>query len=392
MPAKSISNWVDDISLRLIGGQHLLLRTPPRLGKTRLLHRVVEAIGSSAIYVDGKKFNEENQRECQANLFGKLEESLKQSGESQIVFDSADSALRLSQGPGLEGRLYREIINGPFSSSIGVIISARCSTSIQRLRSGSPLAGRLQPVTPPHGHHLPDQSREWVGNSSLLALAISEVGEEFLADRLEQDTSYISDVRAAAVDSLQGIAPDPTLLGYVERTALEGLLYEGGWTKLYHRLSKKLLAEDHGAPFWPSTLQESASKFATLIDGHSTAIWNDRYMYRDIIPLKNFLSLVRSQTDCNLRLMGGRSVSQRDVSTHEIDILRQVPGVECRFINATDYPDLHERHLSLGSSGWVLPQVHVIVQRQRAGNAIIAPAAAFPFNYSDIWRRSVVPL
>lgn len=396
---ESIQVWVDDIAYRLVGGERLLLRLPPRVGKSHLLSLVREALGSSAVLADGQEFTEGSQAQKKQQIEDDLLEAIGKYGSAQLLFDSYDQALLRSQGARLQTWLAGRLIDSEHSRDIGALFTARCGTEVLRAGAGSPLMSRVTPVDPPvmsaRDYLDGDWStvQDWFGDSSLLA-AQAQSAECFaplpIADRLEQDLSYLRDIQKAAGDALARQRLEPVRDSFLARSATQGLLTNEGTTQLFERLKGYLLAPPDDDPAWPDGWSTSVSKFCWLVAEAKEVTWIDRYMYRDIEPLRKFLQEIVGRTGCKVHLLGGRTVSGRDVSRAELLRLSVLPGVDARYMNPAHFADLHDRHLFTNPGGWVLPQVHVIVGKQAAGSAVAVPSASFGVDYLSIWHQSLI--
>lgn len=386
-----VGDWVDDIAFQLLEGDRLLLRLPPRIGKTRLAEALRDSLDETAILIDGAAVTEVGQLQFRVELERRIRSTIEAHGSAQLIFDSFDRALHLSQGARLQTWLVSLIVDGDVARDIGALFTARCSTEIHRSGAGSPLMSRVRPIDPPERAIADDDLSAWFGSSACLADRCGADGPTALADRLELDESYIADVRGAALAELRAGVVDPVRSSHSARSALQGLFAGSAPTRLFERLRDRLLAAPNEVPAWPADGAASTTKFAGLIGAARSVIWSDRYMYRDIEPLRDFLRKVVDRTGCSIQLLGAEEVSARQVSKPELARLTAVPGVEARFMLPADRPELHERHLYVGPGGWVVPQVHVIVGRQRVGNSVVASVASFATDYPTIWRRSTVP-
>jgi len=395
-----VRNWVDQTAHNLVGGQRLLLRLPPRVGKTYLANLLQETLGASAVVVDGANFLESNQASNREQIEARLLSAIENYGSAQLIFDSYDRALVRSQGARLQTWLSSRLIDGEYARDVGALFTARCSTNVHRRGAGSPLMSRVIPVLPPllePGFGIQDaltSAREWFGESALLAEqadAPDNFAPQSVADRFEHDLSYVDDVRRASAAQLAKGNVNPDRDSFAARCAVYGLLTEAGSTKLFDRLKDLLTAGPADDPSWPDEWSASVAKFAQLVAGAEEVIWVDRYMYRDVEPLRAFLVAVTTSTDCRIRLLGSSEVNGRSVSRAEMLRVAVVPGVDARWMTQSDFRDLHDRHLVTGVGGWVVPQVHVIVGKQAPGSTVAAPVVSFGVDYLSIWRRSRLP-
>lgn len=394
----TVQKWVDDTAYELVGGQRLLLRLSPRVGKSHLVRLLENALGGSCVLIDGATFTELSQASQRQQLEARLLDAIKVHGSAQLIFDSYDKAIARSQGPRLQTWLSSRLIDSDYAQDVGALFTARCSTEIQRPGAGSPLMSRVTPIDPPLLE--PQEAdevvsmREWFGESALLAEQAHSPGRFepiTLADRLEQDLSYIDDVRKALASTIANGRLDRDSDSFPARCAAYGLLTKDGTTKLFHRLRTALTSSPADDPNWPEDWAASVAKFCVLVAGADEVIWTDRYMYRDVEPLRAFLKAVTSRAGCKIRVLGSDNLNGRSVSRAELLRIAAVPGVEARWMTPADFRDLHDRHLVTGTGGWVVPQVHVIVGKQAPGNTVAAPAVSFGVDYHAIWRRSIAP-
>jgi len=396
---RSTSAWIEEVAYKLVGGQRFILRLPPRVGKTYLVRELAEFIGSSAIYVDGHAFTDMTHKAELEALASRIEETVKGPGGAQVLFDSYDTAVSRPGGARLQNWLSRRLIDGVNAQDIGAMFTARCSTQVERPGAGSPLLSRVSPIDPPKLGISPiadvaPEVEEWFGDSSLLAdqaLSTEDFSPTTVADRCEQDRSYLQDVREAAPEVLRRQRIDEEFDSVGARSAASGLFTSAGPTLLFKRLEASLQPPPSMDPRWPSVLAGSVQKFADLVAGAQTVTWCDRYMYRDIQPLRSFLQAVVTTAGCQVRLLGAPAIGDRGISRAEMLRLNLIPGVEARFITPADHYDLHDRHVFVGSGGFVVPQVHVIVGEQRPGSAVAAAVSRFGVNYDVVWERSIQP-
>lgn len=214
---------------------------------------------------------------------------------------------------------------------------------------------------------------------------------QVLIDQFELDPSYITDVRGAAQVQIERGALDPSHDPYPARCAVYGLLHPSGKTRFLERIEPALLASPESNPAWPERPSASIDRFLELISGSDQVLWSDRYMFRDIEPLRSFLQAVIGRSGTKIHLLGGREVSDRTVTRAEMARLTSLKDVSARWMSPSDHRDLHERHLVTDTGGWVVPQVHVIVGRQQPGSAVAARTSGFGVDYWTIWGRSIEP-
>lgn len=333
-------------------------------------------------------------------LESRLSLTLSVHGSAQLIFDSYDRALARTQGARLQSWLTSKLVDGNFAQDIGALFTARCGTEIHRAGAGSPLMSRVLPISPPvirYADDLPPDMADavaWFGDSALLA-SRAVIGKKFvpvsLVDQIELDSSYARDVRVAAPLQVKRETVDYDLDQYAERCAVHGLLTDSGPTRLFERLRGSLVIRPSLDPVWPSDWAGSVGKFIRIVGSSEEVIWSDRYMYRDIERLRKFLKCIVSKTGVKILLLGSRELNGRPVAPVEMARLSAVPGVDARWMTREQFKVLHERHLSTGVGGWVIPQVHVIVGIQAPGSAVAAATSAFGVDYRLMWRNATRP-
>jgi hypothetical protein len=380
----------------MFDGKTLLFFTPARLGKTYLARQVLGVLSDTALYIDGKGFTEDNQAALRDEVQSEVDNLIRRHGCAQIIFDSYERALQRSQGGRLQSWLNNLLVDGTNARDIGALFTARSGAPIIKTGAGSPFTSRAVEVDSPQ---LPDRAeyasiRSWLGDSVLLAQQAGDL-ENFTptstVDRLRRDLSYLHDVRQAAGVSLAANIFDGDELTYVQRSAHQGLTTEGGQTRLYAALESDIHESPSSSPVWPASSVAAERKFASMLAGSTQAIWSDRFMYRDAIPLRAFAAKAIASTGCKIRLLGKPEVSDRRVSRAEMGVLNSLPGLEARWMHEADITALHDRHLALDTGGWVLPQVHVIIGKQHPGSAVVAPTSEFGVDYEQVWRRAIAP-
>ncbi|BAS07716.1 hypothetical protein AHiyo4_11380 [Arthrobacter sp. Hiyo4] len=343
--------------------------------------RLGAELGGSAVLIDGADFSALSQEDQRARIEVPLLAAIEKHGSAQLIFDSYDRAIVGPKGARLQSWLTSRLIDGAYAQDVGSIFTARCGTELTRTGAGSPLMSRVTPLDPPRLQlediEADEQNtiHEWFGESALLAERATNSGSFdpiAIADRFEQDLSYIDDVQKAASAAIARGYMNRESDSFAARCAAYGLLTEKGTTILHERLRPALTATSATDPKWPGDWEACIAKFSQLVAGAHEVIWSDRYMYRDIQTLRAFLKKVTERTTCNIRLLGGQAVNDRSISVAEMHLLNNLACVEARWMTDADYWILHDRHLDIGLGGWVLPQVHVIVGKQDPGSAVVA--------------------
>jgi len=367
------------------------------MGKSHLVRLLATTLGPTAVVVDGADFTEADQAGQRARLQSALESTLEEHGSAQLLFDGFDRALMRTQGPRLQAWLTKQLVDGKHARDLGALFTARCSTATHRGGAGSPLMSRVAPILPPTGGAPTSEAEvesSWFGDAALLDDHVERVGEltpELLVDQFELDPTFLADVRATAGVLIARGTVDPVHDSYAARCAAYGLIHTGRKTRFLERLESSLLASPEPNPAWPEQFETSIDRFVDLIAGADQVLWSDRYMFRDVEPLRSFVQAVVSRSDTEIHLLGGARVSDRVVSKAEMARLTTLTKVSARWMTESDFRDLHERHLVTGIGGWVIPQVHVIVCRQRPGSAVAARTSGFGVDYWAVWERSIDP-
>ncbi|WP_420898575.1 hypothetical protein [Cryobacterium algoritolerans] len=372
------------------------------MGKSYLAEAVRTRLGGTAFLVQGGTFTEENQLTLRENMRDSILKAVETTGNAQLVFDDYHRALKRTQGQRLQANLVALLIDGAQARDIGAILFARCSTPIHLPGRGSPLVSRCSFLWMPRwatddlsGTDLdPDAVDVAVGSSASL-LSIAEVQGSLelgpLKQRLSIDAERVLDdlpVKAVLTLAGRGVGIE---LADVEQRSLDGLYRVGkGPTTLALDADLVHLAMQRNTG-WPSGLNDSARHFAQLLDGRGSAIWCDRYLFKSLSELAEFVSIVRSHTPARLCLLGTERPGDTYVSPAEIRAeLDLFTDVECRFMLPADRSPLHDRHLALRGElgGWVVPTADVVVGKVRGGSSIATRAPAFPVDYDKIWQRS----
>ena len=382
----------------------LLVRGLPRWGLSTACQAVSEALGESAILLDGREVTEQNQRDFRDRLVSRVNEVIVRTGWAQLIFDNYGRAIRRSQGGILHSILYQLLIDSPAARDTGALLTARMGESLNLTFSGSPLISRARTVLLPElqesdAHSLGkdlEELRRLAGDSTWLARRLwrdgSRRGRVGVVDHLNHDAARI-------VESLPPGAVG-VLAGSLDRADVDALSREalmcvgtfsdsGSYAPATLVTESALIAEIHRLnPAWPGDLRESVRRFAELLAGAESALWVDRYILREPARVRSFLELLRLRTNARLRLLVSDDRDRQDFAKTVASALQGLDRVEVRFMHWADRKQLHDRHLVLPSlrSGYVLPTSGVILGLDHPGTAVAARIAAI--DYSSYWSRA----
>lgn len=399
---QSEDRWIDEVCERLLEGERLIVQAPPRMGKSYLAEAVRQRLGGTASLVQGAAFTEANQLTLRETMRDSVLKAAEATGNAQLIFDDYHRALKRTQGQRLQANLVALLIDGAHARDIGAILFTRCSTPIHLPGRGSPLVSRCSFLAMPRwttddltGTNLDADSVDIAVGSSASLLSIAEVQGNLelgaLTQRLVIDAeTVLNDLPIQAVLTLagRGIGLE---LGDAEQRSLDGFFRIGkGPTTLALDADLVSLAMQRNIG-WPAGVIDSARHFARLLDRRGSAIWCDRYLFKSLRALSEFVSIVRSHSPARLCLLGTERPGDAYISSAEIrSALDSYPDVEYRFMLPGDRSPLHDRHLALRGElgGWVVPTADVVIGAVRGGSAIATRAHAFPVDYEQIWQRS----
>lgn len=122
--------WLESICEGLVEGEVLLVRGLPRWGLSTACQAVSEALGESAILLDGREVTEQNQRDFRDRLVSRVNEVIVRTGWAQLIFDNYGRAIRRSQGGILHSILYQLLIDSPAARDTGALLTARMGESL----------------------------------------------------------------------------------------------------------------------------------------------------------------------------------------------------------------------------------------------------------------------
>lgn len=403
---RSERRWLEDLYGELIEGEVLLVQAPPRWGLTTACQEVAESLGESAILVDGRQVNEQNQRAFREDLASRVHDVVDRTGWAQLIFDNYGRAIRRSQGGILHSVLYRMLIDSPQARDTGALLTARMGDNLSLNFSGSPLISRAKTVVLPllQGSDADLRTRDirdirrLAGDSTWLARRLlldgDRQGRVGVVEHLSHHASRIVEsLPAAAVGVLTG-AIDASEADSLSREALICLgTFEQGGNYLPATLvtESTLLAEVRRVnPTWPADLRRSVERFAGLLAGAESALWVDRYTLHDPMQVRLFIELLRQQTSAHLRLLVSDDRERNNFAHTIADALQGLDGLEVRFMHRADRKLLHDRHLIIPHlrCGYVLPTSRVILALDHPGTAVAARIAAV--DYSTYWARASV--
>lgn len=359
--------------------------------------QLIQRLGRSAVTANGRWFTEANHAVQSARLRDELADAVSIFGAAQLVFDNYDYALKPSHGARLQANLGRLLVDSPEARDIGSVLFARTEATIHLQVRGSPLISRFERLAMPRWQlqDLEDvqeaEAEKAIGESASLLARTTSSGRLFVSDlarqlALEGDT-LLDHLPAQLVSAISGAGPfledHPASLGLITRS--------GAPTDVTVLAGLPELALQRGTG-WPSDLASAARAFARLLDGCNWALWTDRYLFKDVARLAEFLVRVRSVSDVRIALLGSRKPGNLLVSKESLrSSVGLIPNVDYRFMTPVDFRGLHDRHLFARGhlGGWVLPTADVMLGAAPRGSAVVTRAHRFGVDYEDIWQRSL---
>lgn len=397
--------WLDEIAERILTGEIVLVRSLPRWGLSSVCQSLAEALGESAVVVDGRSVTEHNQKAVRAQIDSDVKATIDKVGCAQLIFDDYGRAIRRSQGGTLHSMLYRLLVDSEAARDAGALLVARSGDMLDLNFSGSPLISRAQTVVLPV---LSDEDAEVLsidldalkktaGESTWLArrfLGVSaRQGQVSAIEHLNNDRRRIVEaLPPAAVEVLAG-ARAPADCDAASSEALlclgstnMGVEFEpSGLVEVSNLLEEVRLSN----PGWPGARGESIHKFADLLAGVEDAIWVDRYLFSEPSRVREFLNDLQQLTAARLRLLVSDDRDRVNFPGAISSAMDGLGNVEVRFMDRHDRRRLHDRHLVLPAlrSGFVLPTAGVILGADDPGSAVSVPMPALAVNYAECWDR-----
>lgn len=397
--------WINQIAERVLTGEVVLVRSLPRWGLSAVCESVAEALGESAVMVDGRAVTEHSQRALREQIDADIAAAIDAAGCAQLVFDDYGHAIRRSQGGTLHSMLYRLLVDSEAARDTGALLVARSGDMLDLNFSGSPLVSRAQTVVLPV---LSDEDaevlatdlgtlKEMVGESTWLARrfhgASTRQGRVNAVEHLNNDRRRIIEaLPAATVEVLLGArAPQDCDAVSSEALLCLGSTNTGGEFKPSELLEESKLLDEVRLknPGWPGTRGESVQRFADLLAGVEHAIWIDRYLFSEPSRVRDFLIDLRGLTTARLRLLVSDERDRSNFAGAISSVMTGLGDVEVRFMNRHDRRRLHDRHLVFPAmqSGVVLPTAGVILGADDPGSAVSVPMSALAVNYEEYWAR-----
>lgn len=384
--------------MRLVAGDKLIVRAGPLESKSHYAREIHSTLGRSGVLAQGRLFTEDSFSDALAALITQLDEAVRDQGYAQLVFDDYDRALRRSKGAQLQRRLYQRLIDSELASRVGVLLLCRTATDAHRLRVGSSLVSRLEPLAPPSW-----SDAEVVGLER--ARPVSVLGRSATAAGIAASEGYpmlVARYTACAPSLAEDVAA-PLRVAVASGRALSSDSYVEYHRALFYddhgQVVPTALCEDSGvleilrppSHGWPRDLVGSVAEFQRLIAGAATVTWFDRYLLHDLQGLERFLDLLQLEPGQQLRLLACRRNGSAVVDEREASrLVQRNPGVDARFVSTLRRSELHDRHLVVasGGGGWVVPTAGVVVGSHVPGSAVAAPVPGFPIDYDVVWNES----
>jgi hypothetical protein len=397
----SISSWLDEVGEKLLEGRRIVVRGAPNAGKSFLAGGLVRLFGATAVADSGRAYSEAAQSSRRETLLSSITNTVDSFGSAQVVFDDYHLALRRSQGGRLQSTLVSTLIDGEYSRDIGAIFFSRFAGPIHIDGRGSPLISRCEILQLPRWNendllNLEQRPDELITQIGSLAANLDRLLEiPGWADRAPEQMragaqSILDDLTAEAARAIElGTLPDN--VNSVDAESLVGLVEPLGLTAIALGADLPYLASQRSEG-WPATLEESAARFARLLAGHDSAVWVDRYLFKDLVSLRAFMEAVRRLTQAQIMLLGTLRIGDQRVDEASLrDLQDAIPGLKIKVMRAADRRQLHDRHLAFTPSaeGWVLPTADVILAAHPPGSAVASKVSRFGIDYREVWAQSV---
>lgn len=399
-------SWLGQLTERVFTGDVVLVRAIPRWGLTAACVSVADALGESAVVVDGRAFTEANQKTARDKIAADVAAAIDRAGCAQLIFDNYGRAIRRSQGGTLHSLLYGVLIDSEAARDTGALLVARSGDMLDLSFSGSPLISRAQTVVLPVldaedarvlGFGLPALEK-LAGPSTWLARrflnASPRQGSVSAVEHLNNDRRRIVEaLPPAAVEVLAGArrAEDADAVSREALLCLGSISGNGDFEASSLVVESSLLEEvQTHSPGWPATPAESVKRFASLLAGVADATWVDRYLFSEPLRVRAFLIELRKFTSARLRLLVSDDRDRSDFAGAVSSALQDLNDVEVRFMDRRDRRKLHDRHLVIPASrcGFVLPTAGVILGADEPGSAVSVPMPALAINYAECWAHA----
>lgn len=398
--------WINGVTEKLLDGEVILVRSPPRWGITSLCNEITKLLEETAVPVYGKDFSEERQGALREELRKSVFDTTKKEGCSQVIFDDYGHALKRSQGSHLHSMLYGLLIDAPIARDVGCLLVAGCTDNLELNFRGSPVLSRainqaLPVVSVDDAEFLnmsKDELRSLAGSSTWLARKL--IGADFHFGKLNAVEHLNNDRR----DIIRSLTPHATEAFLGHRTVAEcdpisvEILRTLGTIGPDQKFSpSRFVAESRIPeslqemnPGWPPTQEESLEQFLRLWNGYDDALWVDRYLLQNISELSTFLKSARMQTAAKLQILVGPPSDSPVVPSQIQNLLSGIDRVEIRSMKLTDRTKLHDRQLVFPhrNIGYTLPTGGVILAAHTPGSAVSAKMPGLAIDYSEIWARS----
>ena len=398
-------SWIDQLTDLVFEGEIVLVRSLPRWGLSAVCASVAEALGDSAVVVEGRAITESNQKAARDRIDEEVSAAIERAGCAQLIFDDYGRAIRRSQGGTLHSMLYRILVDSEAARDTGALLVARSGDMLDLSFSGSPLISRARTVVLPvlgleDAEALStdlEALKAMAGESTWLArrfLGVStrqwQVGA---VEHLSNDGRRIVEaLPPPAVEVLAGArqardcdAVSSEALLCLGSTDAGGTFAPAGLVAESTLLDEVRLRN----PGWPADMGESVQRFTDMLAGVEDAIWVDRYLFAEPSKVRAFLADLRKLTATRLRLLVSDDRDRPGFASSVSSALDGLTDVQVRFMSRHDRRLLHDRHLVLPalSSGFVLPTAGVILGIDDPGSAVSVPMSALAINYAECWQR-----
>lgn len=403
----SEQSWLSSLVERVLIGDVLLVRALPRWGITAVCDSLLDELGASAVYVDGRTLNEDSQKEWREGMKGRLTAALDEHNCAQLVFDNYGHAMRRSQKNALHSMLFSTLIDNVSARDTGALLVAKPGDPLEMNLQGSPLLSRAERVPLPElteedaiflSQRL-DDLRSDTGASTWLARrflgASKQHAELKIVEHLNADSSSIvSALPARSVEVLAGAAEysavDP------ESQAALGCLgddHEAAGFKIARLVEQSRIVDlvTQANHAWPEARDASVGEFLRLVADADDVIWIDRFALGELPALRAFLVSLRGLCNARIRILASQLRDRPALSNEVPQQLGNIDRLEIRFMHRSDRLRLHDRQLvdpAVGS-GFVIPTAGVIVGKHVPGSAVAAAMPALPIDYEECWRRAV---
>lgn len=368
---QALDEQADAIAIEVLSSHVVALQGLPRSGRSSLLRRVGVSCGATGLFVNGRLVSESNHRSEADRIGDELSAIVHAHGAAQLIIDDFGTVMRSTFGHVFQAAMRSIVVDGEMSQAVGCLVSACLTDPIRaRGRRGSPLLAVARYWHPGWLDLEGSESsppRQAI-SSDLLRACGSNVA---LIDRLRTGSeaaarSYVS----ANLDRwLTDLNPED--LDLLSDAVVPGMPYRPGHDRLAPLLWREngsvglaeLLPRDRVVALllgpWPSTLPNSASRFAGRIGREPSPLWIDRYILKHPSELGAFLRGVSALANpSELRLLTTRygssemsASARRALRTTLVPVAHAGLQVSIREAAQRDISALHARQLLLPTLG-----------------------------------------